>query len=96
MSKEKPSFEELMGKAKTAESPEALIQMAEKANIKLSALRADSLYEALNKKGALSDDELENVIGGGCGSKPDSVTHSQYEMLKAGWESEMPDGITIE
>lgn len=57
---------ELMEKAKRAHSPEELIALAKENEIELSEESAKAYYEQINKSGELSDDELDNVAGGGC------------------------------
>jgi predicted ribosomally synthesized peptide with nif11-like leader len=56
----------LRSKAEQAKSPEELLQMAQAEGITLTVKEAEDLFTRLNHKGALSDDELENVAGGGC------------------------------
>ena len=59
---------ELLEKAKTAKSAEELLEMAKAENIELSAEQAAKAFAELNKAGELSDEELDNAAGGGCGS----------------------------
>ena len=57
----------LILKAKEAKSVEELIALAKENGIELNEEDAKMYFEQLNaKKGELSDDELENVSGGGC------------------------------
>ena len=58
---------ELLERAKTAKSAEELLAMAKGENIELTAEEAAMAFEALHKTGELSDEELDNVSGGGCG-----------------------------
>ena len=59
--------EEQIKKAKTAKTPEELLKMAEENGIELTLEQAKGYYAMLNPtSGALSDEELENVAGGGC------------------------------
>ena len=59
--------EEMITKAKEAKSVEELMALAKENGIELNEEDAIMYFEQLNaKKGELSDDELENVSGGGC------------------------------
>ena len=56
---------ELIEKAKTAKSAEELLAMAKAENIELTEEQAAKAFAELNKTGELSDEELDNVAGGG-------------------------------
>ena len=58
---------ELLGKAKTAKSAEELLAMAKAEHIEMTSEQAAKAFTELNKTGELSDEELDNVSGGGCG-----------------------------
>ena len=58
---------ELLEKAKTAKSAEELLEMAKAQHIELTEEQAAKAFEKLHKTGELSDEELDNVAGGGCG-----------------------------
>lgn len=58
---------ELIEKAKTAKTAEELLAMAKAENIELTEEEAAKAFAELNKTGELSDEELDNVAGGGCG-----------------------------
>ena len=72
---------ELIEKAKTAKSAEELLEMAKAENIELTEEEAAQAFAELNKTGELSDEELDNVAGGGCQGRPpkfhrnDRVSH---------------------
>ena len=71
---------ELLEKAKAATSAEELLELAKAENIELSAEQAAKAFAELNKTGELSDEELDNVAGGGGGRPPkfsrnDRVSH---------------------
>ena len=72
---------ELIEKAKTAKSAEELLEMAKAENIELNAEEAAQAFAKMNKNGELSDEELDNVAGGGCQGRPpkfslnDRVSH---------------------
>ena len=58
---------ELFNQAKKAKSIEELMKMAEENGIKMSEEQATEFFAKLSpKEGELSDDELDNVAGGGC------------------------------
>ena len=58
---------ELVAKAKAAGSPEELAVFAKENNIELTEESAKAYFEQLHPtSGELSDDELDNVSGGGC------------------------------
>ena len=57
---------ELLEKAKKAESAEALQALAKENDYNMSAEEANAYFAQLHKSGELSDEELENVSGGGC------------------------------
>lgn len=58
---------EMLKQAKAANTPEELMSIAKENGMALTAEEAKAYYEKLNKVGELSDDELDNVSGGGCG-----------------------------
>ena len=60
---------ELIEKAKTAKSAEELLAMAKAENIELTEEQAAKAFAELSKNGELSDEELDNVAGGGCGGR---------------------------
>ena len=71
---------ELLEKAKTAKTAKELLEMAKAENIELTEEQAAKAFAELNKTGELSDEELDNVAGGGCGNPPkfhrnDRVSH---------------------
>ena len=58
---------ELIAKAKEAKSPEELIALAKENSMEMTEETAKTYFDLLNPKtGELSDDELDNVAGGGC------------------------------
>ena len=57
---------ELLEKAKKAKSAEELLALAKENGVELSKEEAQAYFEQFNKTGELSDDELDNVAGGGC------------------------------
>ena len=70
---------EQMALAKKAASPEELIALAAEKGITLGAEEAKTCFDKLHKEGALADEELDNVSGGGwlCGDgtpNPDEVS----------------------
>ena len=63
---------ELITKAKQAKTPEELMALAKENNMEMTEECAKEYFEKLHpQSGELSDDELDNVAGGGClGSDP--------------------------
>ena len=58
---------ELIAMAKKAKTPEELMDLAKENGIEMTEEIATTYFEQLNPKtGELSDDELDNVAGGGC------------------------------
>ena len=61
---------EMIEKAETAESAGELLELARENGIEMSAEEADVCFAELHpQSGELSDEELENVSGGGCYEK---------------------------
>ena len=60
---------EIIEKVKTAKSAEELLAMAKAENIELTEAQAAKAFPELSKNGELSDEELDNVAGGGCGGR---------------------------
>ena len=62
--------EELLEKAKQTKSVEELLALAGENNMEMTEDEANAYYAQLNpKSGELSDEELDNVAGGGCSVK---------------------------
>lgn len=57
---------EILEKAGQAKSAEELIALAEENGYPLDEERARKYFGQLNRSGELSDEELDNVAGGGC------------------------------
>ena len=58
---------ELIAKAKEAKTAEELMALAKESGEEITEERAKAYFDLLNPKtGELSDDELDNVSGGGC------------------------------
>ena len=71
---------ELLEKAKMAKTAKELLAMEKAENIELTEEQAAKAFAELNKMGELSDEELDNVAGGGGGRPPkfsrnDRVSH---------------------
>lgn len=68
---------ELIEKARQAKSFEELLALAKENGLELTADEARDHFEMINRSGELSDDELDNVAGGGCHYKDGRlvVTH---------------------
>ena len=82
--------QELVNKARKAESVEELLALAKENGIELTNEQAKEYFAQLNPpKGELSDDELVDVSGGGCGeSKVKYCPNCNSELRMVG------DGVT--
>ena len=60
---------ELLEQAKKAKSAEELMALAKENGVELTKEEAEAYFAQLNKSGELSDEELDNVAGGGCHNK---------------------------
>ena len=71
---------ELIAKAKQAKNPEELLALAKENGVELTEESAKAYFNQLNPKtGELSDDELDNVAGGGCQSNNGRLnTHKDF------------------
>ena len=94
-------LQDMMEKAQGAKTPEELLVLAKEADIQMSPQEAEETFALLNKKGELSDEELDNVAGGGCDTTVDGKTYTvvssgldcftgQYE---ANYERNGVDGV---
>ena len=69
--------EEMIAKAKEAKSVEELIALAKENGVDLTEEDAKAYFAQLNpKSGALEDDELDAVAGGGCETKVDGKEYT--------------------
>ena len=59
---------EQLTKAKAAKSAEELLALAKESGVEMTKAEADKDFAGLHCEGELSDDELDNVSGGGCQS----------------------------
>lgn len=57
--------EEILAKIKAAKSPEELIAIADGNGVTISEQDAKAMFAALHSEGELSDEQLEDVAGGG-------------------------------
>ena len=71
---------ELIEKAKTAKSAEELLAMAKAEKVELTEEEAAKAFAELNKTGELSDEELENVAGGGCQGRPPEISQERQSI----------------
>ena len=60
---------ELLEKARAAKSAEELMALAKENGMEMTEEEAAAYFVQLNKSGELSDEELDNVAGGGCHKK---------------------------
>ena len=80
--------QELITKAKAAKSVAELLELAKASNVELSEEQAKEYFAKLNPtKGELSDDELDDVSGGGCGESKTKYCpncNSELRMISEG------------
>ena len=70
---------ELVAKAKEAKSTEKLLELARENNVEMTEEEAETCFSQLNGSGAVSDDELNVVAGGGCGSDDEEKEEVKVE-----------------
>lgn len=79
---------ELLEKAKQAKTAEELLAIAKAEGVEMFAEQAAKAFAELNKTGELSDEELDNVSGGGCKDSGDTpkfyVGQNVYEYASRG------------
>lgn len=74
---------ELLEKAKQAASAEEILALAKKNGVEMTEEQANACYAKINHtSGELSDDELDNVVGGGCTAKGLATSHE--DLVKVG------------
>ena len=73
---------EQIEKARQANSPEELLALAKENGIELSEDKAKEYFERLNNSGELSDEELDNVSGGGCYYKDGRLVVTAFYLCK--------------
>ena len=72
---------EMIEKAKAAKSAEELFALAKENNVEMTADEATIYFAQLNpKSGELSDDDLDNVAGGGCNDIVGKGDHSDVQI----------------
>lgn len=73
--------EEMVRMAKEAADAGELLAMAQEHGIDMTAEEAAEKFALLHSEmGEISDDELDNVAGGGCGKKNDNKPASLYNV----------------
>ena len=76
---------ELIAKAKAAKSADELLALAKANNVELTEEEAKTYFEQLNANGAVSDDELGAVAGGGfLGLSCPSEDEAEEKVVKGG------------
>lgn len=74
--------QELLEKARKAESAEALQTLAKENGYDMGEEEANAYFAEMHKSGELSDEELENVSGGGCRKNGHLVVSAMYSCDK--------------
>ena len=73
---------EMIEKAKAAKTAEELLELAKANNVEMTADEAATYFAQLNpKSGELSDDDLDNVAGGGCNEIVGKGEHSDVQII---------------
>ena len=90
---------EMIKEAKSAKSAEELAEIAKAEGVELTAEQATKVFTELNKSGQLSDEELDNVAGGGCDKKfsPGGAQECEKNVVhlyKVNQEVEVIDGFS--
>lgn len=70
------SIDNIYEKARQAKTADELLAIARENGAELTEEQANAYFERLNKSGELSDDELDNVSGGGCQTKVGGEKHT--------------------
>ena len=70
---------ELLEKAKAAKSAKELLELARANSVELTEAEAESYFSQLHQSGELSDEELDNVAGGG-GCKAQALAHKTNDL----------------
>ncbi len=74
--------EEMIAKAREAQSAEELLQLAKDNGMEEFTMQdAEDLYAQMHASGEMSDEEMENVSGGGCTVKVDG---KKYTVVTSG------------
>ena len=72
---------DLIAKAKAAKTVGELMALAKENGTELTEESAKAYFEQLHPKtGELSDEELDNVAGGGCNAKDDGILNTKIEF----------------
>ncbi len=69
---------ELLEKAKEAKSTEELLSLAKENGIEMTDEEGAAYFAQMKKNGELSDEELDNVAGGGCHNKDGRLIVSEF------------------
>ncbi|MGM9644953.1 MAG: hypothetical protein ACI3X1_07690 [Eubacteriales bacterium] len=76
---------ELIEKAKQAKTVEEIVELAKAEGIEMTKEKAEKIFFGLNKKsGELSDNELDNVSGGGLCGDDGTEHHDTYQCEHCG------------
>lgn len=87
---------ELIKKAKEAKTAEELMELVKESGMEMTAEEAASCFAQLNaQQGEILDDELENVVGGGCGSN-DSKEETSDFVCRMCWSQNPPKIVYYE
>lgn len=72
---------EILNEAKACKSKEEIIELAKDHGVELSDFEATEAYNHLHKSGELSEEELNNVTGGGfCKLDEDEIPEAKFKV----------------
>lgn len=75
---------ELIAKAKEAKNTEELLMLAKENNVDMTEEEAETCFAQLNANGAVTDEELDVIAGGGCNDEEVTFEPGEVVEIKAG------------
>lgn len=82
---------EMIEKAKAAKTAEELLVLAKENNVELTEEEAKAYFVQLNPNlGELTDEELDNVAGGGCGDDQYQIKHGDRVQMRQEYSNNCP------
>lgn len=80
---------ELMEKAGAAETAEELLALAKENGVNMSENAAKEYFARIHKTGEVSDEELDNVAGGGCQTRANMKVVCEKCGAEMTWDTEV-------
>ena len=81
---------ELLEKAREAKTPEELLQLARENGKEMTAEEAEAIFKSISGSGEISDEEIENAVGGCGGSKWNPTYDCDALRPYCGWPGKTP------